>query len=521
MLAIVAYFCLVVTPGCAIAIAIRPSIYRRPILLLATAPAFAYALSFASTAVLDSFGAGPWPGLLIANGVAVVAGAVRFGIHAHRSGRDQTGEDQAGGNQAGGNDARDHLSDEIRLAHLLLGAAILLGALMWLAPGKPSVPMNGDVQNHAHFITRIIEEDSVDPSVVIAENPIGSSPAASFYPLAAHSTIAVAQMATTQSIPDLLITWPMLSAILSFPCGIFVLARRLMPGRELVAGLASLVASVGAEFPYFPMYWGGVPFLIAMSLVPGVVALALDAVDSREWSLYTLAAIATAGTVFAHTSEIAVLAVILSCLALHDILNARKAVPLENANSLRRVVGSWGVFAGACALLLAPTLAAMLGATSENSGYEIVADNGFAAAVSTLLGGSTQPIIGLLGLAGIAIVIVNRRSSPPGRMRGALWALGVFALLLLSTLLGGAVWDLLRSVTVPWYKSWWRLTYNLAILFPLFAAVALDTTRMAIARSGRYHTRTYLIGISVLAVVLLAPSAWKTLGRTGVHGQSL
>lgn len=487
-------------------------------MLVATAPAFAYGLSYATASIADAVGTGPWPALLIADGVVVLICATRLAGHRHRTGSPASEGAQAPDAPAveptSAAYSQEKPASELRVAHWLLLGAVAAGCLLWFVPRPPTITLNGDIQNHSYFIARIINENSVDPAVVMAENPVGSSSTASFYPLATHSTIAVAQRVTDQPITDLLMAWPLLSAILTLPCGIFVLARRLMPQQEIIAGLAALVAAVASEFPYFPMYWGGVPLLIAMSLVPGVIALVLDAVDSRERSAFALAAVGVVGIVAAHTSELAVMAVILGCLALHDVLNARRE------GELRPTLTTWLGFAGVCGLLLAPIVSAMLRVTSENSGVELTLDDGIPNAFSKLLDGHNQPVLGLFAAAGIVLLLLRRRTQPLGRMRAAMWATAVFALLLLSTLMGGPVWELIRTVTVPWYKSWWRLTYNSSILFPLFAAAALAALRTTLEDSGRIRGWRGVAAISVTAAVLLAPSAVSALNSAKIHEPS-
>ncbi len=51
--------------GAALALLVAPSMRRRPVLLVAVAPAAAFALSMLAAMALGLVGLGPWPGVAI------------------------------------------------------------------------------------------------------------------------------------------------------------------------------------------------------------------------------------------------------------------------------------------------------------------------------------------------------------------------------------------------------------------------------------------------------------------------
>ncbi len=408
--------------GAALALLVAPSMRRRPVLLVAVAPAAAFALSMLAAMALDLVGLGPWPGVAIIQ-AAVVVGAVARLAMLRSSDSTSTGPAHTAAPDAGPEEHRQR-----RLAGWLLGTAVLLTLAVWIVPGSPSVPKNRDVQNHAYFVARIAHENSIDPAVVLAESPTSDERVADFYPLAAHSTMATAQRATGADIADMLVVWVVMSTAIALPCGLFALARRLVPDRRAVAGWAALAGACTALFPYQPMVWGGIAFTIGLSLVPGVLALALVAVDRggrRPVPLLVLAAVAVTGAAMVHTSQAALLALVMGAFLLHDLLARQGRSGDVGAGPAVR----WGALAAMCAVLLTPVALGVPG-TAERASHEETLAEGPAEVVWRVLAfdvdaGPTQLLMGALALAGIAVAVAARRTRPLRRLGAFLAVMGV------------------------------------------------------------------------------------------------
>jgi hypothetical protein len=379
------------------------------------------------------------------------------------------------------------------------------------------------VQNHAYFTARIARENSVDPAVVLARSPSSRDSAVSFYPLASHTTMAVAHRATGAGIPDLLITWAVLSSVVTLPCGLFVLARRLLPGRGAAPGWAALVGSTMVLFPYQPMYWGGIALIVGMTCVPGTLAMALETVDAppegspSPRTLAVLTAATVVGTTMVHSSQLALVGVVLLAFAVHDL-----ADEADRSRSWRR----WLTLGALVALVVTPAVVSMLAGATERADVEETLSLGAAEVVLRLLSldideGPAQAVVGLLALAGVVVMVAQRRRRTFGRMWALLAVAGLFAALFAALSLTGPLWELLRPATIPWYRSWWRIPYNLALLAPLFAAVALEEAGRALSRvPGRARRpASVAVGLAVLLLVVNVPTDLHALREAGVRDQ--
>jgi hypothetical protein len=516
--AIAGWLLFVLLPGAGVALALAPALRRSPLLVLAVGPALGFALAAASSWLLDLAGQGPWPGVLVVDAAAMVLGGGRLWVAgSRRRSPDEVTEIDAPADEGPQPDA------DRRIALGLLVVAMVIGAAMWLAPGAPSVPSTRDVQNHAYFTARIARENSVDPAVVLARSPSSRDSAVSFYPLASHTTMAVAHRATGAGIPDLLITWAVLSSVVTLPCGLFVLARRLLPGRGAAPGWAALVGSTLVLFPYQPMYWGGIALIVGMTCVPGTLAMALEAVDAPAGgipsprTLAVLTASTVVGTAMVHSSQLALVGVVLLAFAVHDLTDAA-----DRTRTWRR----WLTLGALVTLVVAPAVVSMLAGATERADVEETLSLGASEVVLRLLSldideGPAQAVVGLLALAGVVVMATRRRQRTFGRMWALLAVAGLFAALFAALSLTGPLWELLRPATIPWYRSWWRIPYNLALLAPLFAAVALEEAGRALSRASRPARRPASVaaGLAVLLLVVNVPTGLHALREAGVRDQ--
>jgi hypothetical protein len=209
---------------------------------------------------------------------------------------------------------------------------------------------------------------------------------------------------------------------------------------------------------------------------------------------------------------------VLGAFAVADLFGARRD------GTLRPTVTGYAVLAGSCAVLILPLLVGVAaGGASERSAIAETRDEGVLEVVGRLVAfdideGPAQPVMGLLALAGIALVVVRRSDRPMGRLGALLLAMGAFALLFASATMTGPVWDQLRVATVPWYRSWWRLMYNVALFAPLFVGFGLDEFRLWLQQRTSRSPVLASGAVAVLAVVLAAPTVWTTLSSAGIRG---
>lgn len=511
MIASLAWAVFVLAPGTALALLIRPALRYRPVLLVAIAPALGFVPAIIGAEVLGWVGRGPWPGVAILDLVLVVAAVARV---ATAAGRPRFGPQTAPDTLEPTPRTEPHVEvpdrrTDQRTAYGLLALGLVVGGMLWIGGIRPSTPPNADSQNHGYFVARIVQHNTVDPAVVLTESPVNPTSMARFYPLAIHVTVAEAHHLTDASIADLLTAWTALTAALCLPCGLFVLVRRLVPDEPVVAGLAALLGATVALFPYQPMVWGGLVLVMGLSLVPGVLTLCLEAVDTegRAVADTAVAALAVAGVTLAHTSQLVLVGLVLAAYFVPDLIAARRR------GEWTARLGRWLLLGGATALLLAPWALAVATGSTERADQLSNDHRPLLGAIAGLVtfdlgNGVAQPVMGALLVIGAVIVL--RRPSLAG-LRPLMGAVGVLAVLFVASLVPGAPWDQLRLATFPWYQSAWRVMYNVAVFAPVFAAAALEWSRRALRDHLSLPPAAATAAVAVAALVLTVPAAHRTL----------
>ena len=503
MTAALAWVVFALLPGAALALSIQPSLRHRPVLLASVAPGCSFALAIATAQALRWAGHGPWPGAAVVDAAVVIAATTRIAMVLRR--RATAGPDTE--DCAASGDTAPQGREELAAARWLLAAALVTGIGLWVSGVQPSIPPNADSQNHGYFVARIVEHNTLDPAVVLTQSPSDPTPMARYYPLSIHVTVAIAHQSTGIPIASLLTAWTAMTAAVCLPCGLFVLVRRLLPDRPVTAGLAALLGTTVALFPYQPMVWGGLALVIGMSLVPGALSACLVAIDAHGWAPTALGALAVAGTTLAHPSEVALLVLLLAAFLLGDLVAARPR------GDLGRRARRWLGLTAACAVLLAPWALAAATGTSERTGH---LSNGHGSLLGTAArlvtfdidNGVAQPVVGVLLVVGVVVVLVRRPFAP---LRPMVLVMGALAVLFLATTVDGVPWEQLRPATVPWYRSAWRLLYNVALFAPVFVAVALESARRLARDRLSVAGSITTASVAGLAVVLTLPAAHTTL----------
>lgn len=488
--ALVAVVLLVELPGAALVWAIDPSLRSRQILLVSAAPLITIAANFAVAQAMDLVGLSVMPGAPLVVVAAALVGAV---VRRWRTATEP---------RADAPPARSSAVDG-RGAMALLGLAMVIGLTVWGVGlrGQPHQPPSRDGLYPGFFVERIVDTGTIDPARVVVTDPVTETPAAGFYPLALHTTVASMRSLTGVPIGTLLTVTALLAAAVLLPAGLFVLVRRLLPHRPLVAGFASLAVPLFAVFPYEPMDWSGIGVIVGIALVPVAAVLVRDAVDCRTRSSAVLAALACYCVIAVHTSQAALLAVVVGVLEVGAAL-ARWSWP-EVRSRARTLVA---IAAGAL-LLYTPGLLLLGTASSERSdfgGTPVLTLGSALGALLTLTTATTASQSLLVAIAFGGVLVAARR-----RELGAWGVVGVaLGTLYLATAVPTAPWSVLRPLTQPWYYAINRTGYHAPLVLAVFVGCALDAVVAGIGsfrwpRSGSAGVAVALAGVLALGLAYL------------------
>ena len=265
-------------------------------------------------------------------------------------------------------DAR--LADACASGLLVLGVAI--GVFIWLRGlrGVPFIPPGSDAARHGWMVARILYGQTTAPSEVLTYDAGGAHQAFHYYPTALHASAALSTRIVGGDVAHVLVAYLVLFSAVVLPVGMFVLARTLSPTQPLVAGFTALVVPLLVVFPYSPVWYGDIPQIVAMALVPVAVVLLLRPMLARRPPTllnapFVVALIPSALAIVCitavHSSELPVVVFLALLLVLERAW--RKRNPRMLPPALLR-----GAAAGLLAVaLFAPTLVAFAGGVSERT----------------------------------------------------------------------------------------------------------------------------------------------------------
>lgn len=511
--AVVVMLFLALVPGLAIAAAITPTIRRQPILWLTLAPVLSIGANFLVAQVLDLAGLSVVPTAPLLVLVGAVAATMLRVIETRRSGdgaaltesTDSTPTPSEPTARAGSNSGTATATDR-RSASWLLVAAILIGAAVWGMGlrGQHSEPPGRDGLYHGFFVERIVKEGTIDPADVVVTDPVTEQPAASFYPLALHLTIAGQRSLTHEPVGLLLTLWTAAAACALFPASMFCLTRKLLPARPLVAGCTALAVPFFSLFPYQPMDWSGIGVIVGTAMVPVSAAIVLTAATSRRRGDAVLAVGAVYAVLATHTSQAGLLVIIVGVLELANWWSTRSWHEIRSRTLTLALVSS-----GALVLYL-PGLVRLRSASAERSDLGTAASMPLANALGNLITMSTattlagQSLLALLALVGVVLAVRRRE----------LLAWGWVGLALLVLYLASAVttfpWSTLRPLSQPWYYEYTRTSYHAAPVLAVFVGYAfaelLRVLTPVAVRIGVRDRRWVTYSVLATAVVLAAPT---------------
>lgn len=371
-----------------------------------------------------------------------------------------------------------------------LAVGTLLALLTWVTGivHVTNVLPNDDGAHHGLYAERIARLGTLNPHQVLAGDLMTGRPSSHYYPLALHVEAALVGRLVGADVTLALTVGMVLAATVCLVLGTFVLARRLFPARSEVAAAAAVLAGLFPWFPHAIVGWGGVPVIVAMSLVP----VAVDAVwptreDGRALPTGVVLGIAAYGVFQLHNTELVTVGVF-------GVILAR---PIAQRDTSRRLLLSWAVGVVVLVALVLPSLSVLRTGAGEATTYlgagEVASTHNAKVSWFEWLLAVGNPFLLPFAAAGTYLV-VRRRSASPWLLCGA----ATFALWLVSL----ANPPVLRILTIPWYSNSVRVSYLFAYFECTFAAVAVVALTDLVRR--RRTAAPASTGAVPSAVVLLA-----------------
>ena len=493
---------------------------RHRLEFLAAAPPVSIGVLFVGAEVLGLLGIPLFPALP----VLLVAG-LAVGVLVHR-GRavPSSGADPS----TDGERTRDGRVRE-RIAVVLLVVSMLVGGAVWAVAlaGQPDAPPSRDGEYHGFFVKRIADTGAIDPAEVLVTDPVTEDRAAGFYPLGLHNMASMAHRLSGLDIGLLLTAFEVFFAAAALPSGLFVLVRRLVPAEPLAAGFTALITPFIAAFPYPAAASSNLTLVVGMSMAPATIVMVSRAADavSRRWSHVTIGSVCVVGTAATHTSQIALMAVVVLLLQGEAVWGDR-----SDRDAVGRRLGNLAATAAFAAVLYLPGLLGLSTALSERSDFLLEPTSTLTAAVGSVAtmafaASTAQASMALLIGAGLWRAARNRVLTT--------WTLCLAAMVMifLATSVEGGVLELLRPFTSPWYRSPWKSSFNVPLVASVFAGYALAGVVSVVERAlrPRLHPRPrQLTAAGIVAgglvfaagpAVLRQPvdtlrDAWETNART-------
>jgi hypothetical protein len=460
-------------PGVLLSVAWLPARLQRWWVVLPIAPLIGLGASFSIGIVFDSVGLDVAPRL-----VATVVVAVAVGILLMRRRRLAWAEWRL--------DARELVD----LLGLLAIGAVSFYAWVHVRAGYPLLP-NYDAINHGLFVRRILEESTLDPSRVVVQDPVTDIAASHFYPLALHLAAAQVVRFASSSIPTALFLLTTLTASVSWPSGMYALARRLLPWRWAPLISAALAATM-LQFPYKPISWGGLTSIVGVSLVPGLVALGLVVLRDSERTVLPFFAFGLGALFVLHGSQPPAVLILLATLGA-GYLFRRETLQLLDPRTLAlsaiaALIPTWGV--------LSDFLAGSDERPNLPSFYDSVGSL-FGPLVTLSVSVPRVTLLPVLFLFGGIIA-----SFALGVGRTVVLAYAAFAALVMFAGLDEWWTSPFRFLTSPWYAQYERVSYYLVIPVVLLGTIACCAVAELCVRAFVGRGRTTRVWRAVPGVIV-------------------
>ncbi|REK72838.1 hypothetical protein DX116_04360 [Aeromicrobium endophyticum] len=410
------------------------------------------------------------------------------------------------------------------VSYALLGGAVVLGAMTWIATMKGlAFPPGWDAMHHGYFTRQILDHQTLDGSVVLAPSASGETAPDSFYPLLFNLCIAVIEQVSGTAVSQVMFAGIATTGAVFLPVTVYALARRIDPGRPLVAGLAAFIAPLSLS-TYALIGTGRDNTVLGLALTLGT-ALALLAARTRAG--VAVGALGVVGIIGIHTSEMPVALIMAASIAVVDVVRSRR---LDVFRCRIVVVAASVVAAIVCLVVLEPTI---LSASSSREGAIGTAGPGIDLrdAVSQMLtlgwdrNAHSLPVLQiLLGIGLLATLLL------PGfrAYLSTTLAYGLIAALMVGLFTQSL--GPLQVVASPWYGDLNRLAWTFPVLTAIPAAVAVVAVAECVGRLagaiGRHrrhravrrdYSRTGLAVVTVAAACGLILTALPDTARTNLE----
>jgi hypothetical protein len=256
-------------------------------------------------------------------------------------------------------------------------------------------------------------------------------------------------------------------------------------------------------FPYYPVWGGDIPQIVAMTMVPAAVVLLWQSMLTRHPRLRVNRAcvVALAPPALAvlcitslHTSELPAVVFLALLLVLEQAWRGHDARMLRPALARGLAVGAFAT------VLFLPTLVSFAGGVSERAeSRTFVVENraNWEPTLGALLqlhfgqGTVRQGFLAVLAIAGAALWLMWRRPA---------WVAGWVGFGLLTLFASASTNRLADKLTTPWYHLASRIVPNLALFVPFFAGVTLAYCATLMTRVSKRSWAILPATIATIAV---------------------
>lgn len=370
----------------------------------------------------------------------------------------------------------------------------------WIAP-------NADGYAHNLYISRIMELNSVIGDHVFSLSPMDKDYSLQsyffFYPLGWHASVAPAAEFFSIPAPTIALSSTLVYWSFVMPLGLIALSMLWFKSGINIGIAAALISQTIPLVPGVPMTWGAMASVIGVSLIPSTLILASCLKTQFTLKLFLFSLFCLAGAFFVHPSEAIYVGVLFAAVTAQYLLTGSALV--------KRVMTVFATICIAICVLFWSKITQQLSTMSDLMG---AADRTVNETIGSFLTlsvntSSNQLSIGLLLLLGIYFL---RNESVHSHAQLAL--IVAFLIYLFS---GANIWpiDDLRILTVPWYASYERTSWQLVPVASLIAAVPFGIVAKNFSSQMVGHFAKY--GFSLIVFFLFVMQI--TSGITGHTAQ--
>jgi hypothetical protein len=368
----------------------------------------------------------------------------------------------------------------------------------WIAP-------NADGYAHNLYVTRILDLNSVIGDHVFAATPLIKTlefvEGFYFYPLAWHASVAPAAdlfriPAPTMALSSTLVFWSFV-----FPLGLIALSKLWFKDFKAIGVSAAVISQTIPLMPGVPMTWGAMTSVIGIALIPSL--LISITLLRRHFTIanLVLSLLLTSGLFFVHPPEAVYIGILLGIAVLAQFF-------LKSGATSRKLALS-GVLAVLIIMVILRNQIASQVATMEGlmGGAERSINETLGSLLTLSINTTTnQLLLALLFIIGI--YLLNSVSKDRSIELSLVVAVSIY---LVS---GANTWPLekIRILTIPWYASYERTSWQLVPIVSLVAAIPIGIMAHKVF-NARFSLRSSVMGTALALTITLQTVA-------GIQGQS-